>query len=369
MSERGQAPQCPRPNERTGSSCKRRDCPVCGVRWARDWRKSMMENLAALHGPIVMISITAPGEERLPWDEAHCGHRRKHKHRGPFGCRVQRRAAREWADTCVYRWQRLRQAAALATKRATRHIVSDGLAPVILERVWEPQKRGVPHLHIVLPYRTYQEQMVAHCFANELAQRAGDYDFGFVDARQDSSQPFGRRLKVTVAEDAARYLSSYLTGRSTKKNSIRENISDPIMPRSLIWQSPKMTSTGAVTATGRPTYVTMRTLRRARQLYAWAKGLCPAPIWQDMQEAAKVALVCRRVFGRRAAAADDDDIDVDEMFAFAGKVERALGGPVTWLYRCYSERDYFTGTRRTTSIGDSVNEFWAQLAGLGTVAA
>lgn len=362
------APQCPTPNLRTGSSCKRRGCPVCGVRWARDWRKSMTENLAALHGPIVMISITAPGEERLPWDTHHCAHRRQHQHRGPAGCRVQQRAAREWADTCVYRWQKLRQAAAVATRRATLLMADGGLAPIILERVWEPQKRGVPHLHIVLPYRTYHEQMAAHCFANELAQRAHEYDFGFVDARADSRQPYGRRLKVTVAEDCAKYLSSYLTGRSTKKNSIRENISDPVMPRSLIWQSPKMTSTGAVTANGRPTWVTMRTLRRARQLYAWARGVCPAPIWQDMFEAARVALVCRKVFSRKDVDGDDPP-DVDQVMAFAGDLQHQLGGPKRWRHKCYKLPDWYSGISSPTSVGEQINEFWAGVAGVRGLAA
>ncbi len=355
-------------------TCKRRDCPRCGPRWARDWFKSMSANLAALRRPVVLISITAPGAERLPWDETYCfekhGRKRKHKHRGPDGCRIQQRAAREWADTCTWRWQKLRAAAALATKRATEHMADGGLRPVILERVWEPQKRGVPHLHIVLPYGTYEEQMVAHCFANELAQRAKEYDFGYVDAKRDTLAPFGRRLKPVAAEEAARYLSSYLTGRKKKgtktKSSIRENIADPIMPRSLIWLTPKLTSQGTVTATGKPTFVTMRTLRRARQLWAWAKGLCPPPVWQDVFEAAKVALVCRLVFFRRGGGDEDEapPLDVDELLGFAAKLQEQLGGKAIWKYRCYGEPDWFTRQRELKPAGVQLNAFFGRLAGL-----
>jgi hypothetical protein len=177
--------------------------------------------------------------------------------------------------------------------------------------------------------------------------------------------PFGRRLKPILAEDAARYLSSYLTGRSKKKSSIRENISDPIMPRSLIWLTPKLTSNGQATSSGRPTYVTMRTLRRARQFYAWAKGLCPAPIWQDMYEAAKVAYVCMKVFGR-GDSDDDDDVNVDDLIGVAANLEKRLGG-WRWKSNYYSDPEPFTHERVVTRKGLQVNEFWASIAGLKLV--
>lgn len=346
---------CPTPNARTGSGCKRRDCPVCGVRWARDWRRSMEQNLERYGRPVVLISITAPGEDRLPWDTDCCSHRRRHKHRGPDGCRVQQRPAREWADTVTYRWQKLRQAAAIATERLT------GAPPVILERVWEPQKRGVPHLHIVLGYGTPSEIDRAHCFAAQLAERASSYDFGFVDAKKDASAPWGRRLRPIAAKEAARYLSAYLTGRSKRKNSIRENIADPIMPRSLIWLTPKLTSKEeAITASGRPTFITMRTIRRARHLYAYARGICDPPVWQSMAEAAKVAIVCRVLFGpRRSGSADEPSADA--ALAFAVKLERTLGP--FWKRKAYEEERY-TYRRRATALGDQINSFWCTVAGL-----
>jgi hypothetical protein len=320
----------------------------------------MEENFRRLGRPVVLLSITAPGEDRLPWDEAHCAHRRKHRHRGPSGCRVQQRAAREWADTCTWRWAKLRQAAAIATERLT------GTAPVIVERVWEPQKRGVPHLHIVLPYGTPREIDVAHCFAAQLCDRASSYDFGYVDARADAREPWGRRLKPVAAAEAARYLSSYLTGRSRKKNSIRENIADPVMPRSLLWLTPKLTSRGELAADRRATFITMRTIRRARHLYAWARGLCQPPVWQSMLEAAKVALVCRALFTPRRQANEEDDVDPEQALGFAIVLERQLG--VTWRYRAY-DFDPFTFTATPTKLGEQICRFWLGVAGIPEAAA
>lgn len=259
----------------------------------------MAVNLAMLHGPVVMVSITAPGEDRLPWDEYHCSHRRPHKHRGPAGCRVQERAAREWADTCSMRWGMLRRAAVSFTRRYA------PAPPIILERVWEPQKRGVPHLHIVLPFATPAQQETARIYAEQLARLAPEYDFGFVDTR----------LKPITALDAARYLSSYLTGRnSRKKDSIRENIANPIMPRSLIWLTPALNSVSesarmigmrAKLGVRLGSGVTMRTLRRARQLWAFEEGFCSIPRWQDLREAVIVAAVYRTIYPGRAGPLGD----------------------------------------------------------------
>lgn len=318
--------------DRRMRTCKRRDCPRCGQAWARDWLRNMETNLAAYGGAVVMLTITAPGEERLPWDEHHCrvvqGRTRHKTHRGPIGCRVQQRAAREWSDTLSWRWAKLRGAAQLATKRAT------GQQAVILERAYEPQKRGVPHLHVVLGYRTRADQEAAHVFVGHVKRLVGDYDFGFADGRGSAARSrgiktrpavemYGVELRPMLGENAARYLASYLTGRAgkaKKKGTIRENISSPVMPRSLLWLTPKLTSKEqAITSDGRPTGVTMRMLRRARHLFAAAKGLCPAPLWRDVVDAAETALVYRRAFTRRLGG---DDPPPEKVIELATAIDR-----------------------------------------------
>jgi hypothetical protein len=102
---------CPRGNV-WNPSCKRRDCRFCGPRWSRNWE--LIFQLATDHynRAVVMVAVTPPGEQRLPWDEEWCSHRKPHQHRGPSGCRVQERSAREWSDTAGERYKLMRDAAA-----------------------------------------------------------------------------------------------------------------------------------------------------------------------------------------------------------------------------------------------------------------
>ncbi len=321
-------------------TCKRRGCPRCGAPWARDWRRNMAVNLAAKHGSVTLVSITAPGAERLPWDEAHCAHRRRHIHYGPAGCRVKQRAAREWTDTLSLRWGWLRKSATLATRRALKNEISGelGPAPSVLARVWEPQKRGVPHLHLVLGYSHGRERQAAQVFVTELKRLAPEYDFGFVDGR----------LQPITAEDAARYLSSYLTGRNSSKKptktTIREDIADPVMPRSLIWVTPALTCVelpdsseewrDRLTAMRRRlrikhgTGVTMRYLRKARHLWASLDGVCDAPAWRSTREAVLVVAVFLQAFRKRPPPEDlspalelADRIDADVAYHLGDDIE------------------------------------------------
>lgn len=317
------------------ASCKRRDCPACGPRWARDVLKVTSHNLLAYGRPVVLVSVTAPGDERLPWDETHCHHPRGGAHSGKRGCRVEQRPAREWAETAVWRFAALRRAAAAYARR-------NALGPVVLlERVWEPQKRGVPHVHLVLGAGTEAELDAAALFVERLKELASEYDFGFVDARgkkrKDDPRARGRRvvvrgveLKLIAGEQAARYLASYLAGRSRYKATIRETVADPAMAAlmggvrrqalPLWWLTPKLT---------RETLVTMRTLRRARHLWATFKGVSEEPPhWRDATDALVAALVFRRVF-RRGRADDEPDPDPGEVLRLGAAIDervRRCGG-------------------------------------------
>lgn len=256
-------------------------------------------NLSAAGGPVATIAITGPGADRLPWDDDHCISRGRrmpgHRHSGPRGCRVQQRPLREWSESLSYRWQCLRQAARIATKREL------GFAPPwVLARVWEPQKRGVPHLHLVVPYGSPAERKAADVFRRHLARLVVDYDFGHVQGK----------LAPLEGSEAARYLANYLAGRTSKKSSIRTNIADPSLPRSLLWLTPKLT---------RETLVTMRTLRRARHLWAWADGRCDLPKWSSLEEAVRGAVAFRTVYPQRAGPLGED-VDVNLLLL------RARGG-------------------------------------------
>lgn len=256
--------RCPTPDPRTGSNCKRRRCPYCGKGWVHSWEVITRVNIGALGGRVVLISVTAPGADRLPWS---C--ERAHKHAGARGCRVKADYADVWAKHAPEQWKRLRDAARKAVDAA-------GLptAALVLERVWEPQQRGVPHLHVVTGARTPLELAAAERFHQELRARAVEYGFG----------PQLHITRPMEAREAARYLTGYLLGRSRKKGTIRANLGDPRMPSSLIWITPAIgsISTGErmVAWRGRlglreGTGLTMRRLRYARWYLAALKGRVP----------------------------------------------------------------------------------------------
>lgn len=348
--------------------CHRRDCEVCGPRWAADQWRVMSENLRHYGGSVTMVAITPPGIERLPWA---C--RRSHKHSGPRGCRVQKRAARDWCDTFTLRLGHARRAGNAYVRRHlctcghTRRSHSEdgcaccgcerfaGFVPNLLERVSEPQLRGVPHAHFCFGVETELERRavrlwVAWLRAEERCScgrtrrwheaggqcdvvpeqrsptygwtRARQYDFGFVDGH----------LQAVAPEDAARYLASYLTGRSKHKPSIRQNIIDPAItywavresaargsidqprPRRyslpLVWVSPRLSSLKRG-GTG----VTMRALRCTRQLFSVLRGTYQddqgntQPKWMhEVRSALEIALVYRRT--RRRARKDDKETDL-----------------------------------------------------------
>jgi hypothetical protein len=223
-------------------------------------------NVEHYGGAVVLLTLTAPGADLLPWA---CD--KPHVHEGPRGCRVDRQYAEAWSLDCCDRLRRLRDAAYRAVKRAG--FPTDSLW---LGRVWEPQKRGVPHVHICSGVATPIEFAAAKMFAAELERRAPEYGFG---ARFHMT----RRME---GRDATRYLAGYLLGRSRRKGTVRDNLADPLMPRLIVYVARRLTS---------ETRVTMRRLRYARWYFAALRrriGVYPQ-LYGD--ELFRVAQVCARL--------------------------------------------------------------------------
>lgn len=315
---------CPTPNGFTGASCKRRGCPVCGVPWAKSVgavsEHALEHFLSQIVGSVVMIAITPPGVAELPWACTKVHRSRKTgevlPHSGAIGCKVDAEKADAWAADLTERWKKLRDAARKAVARA-------GFPDhaLVLERVYEPQKRGVPHLHVVAGARTPIEYAAANRFAEELHRLAPLHGFGNVDrGKREVNQACSasHRKGATFVEledcicgyahpkfsaaEARRYLVNYLTGRSKKKGSIRDNIQDPRMPRSLWWVTPALTSLSTNERIERMreklggvnggTGVTMRRLRYVRWYFAALTGRCavfPRLFGQDILDVARVA--------------------------------------------------------------------------------
>lgn len=348
--------------------CKSPSCEVCGPIWAGNQRRIIEEALRHYGGQVVLTDITPPGVDRLPWactKEHRDRHGNELDHSGVRGCKVERRPARSWCDTYTMRLDALRRAGDSFVRRricecghTRRHHERDGrtmgaclcgctcskfkgIAPTRLARVHEPQKRGVPHSHPCFGFTTLAERRAARlwlawarheekcsCGRTKRWHDAGGacpvpaeqrsptfgwsnlkhYDFGYVEGH----------LKPQAPAEVARYLASYLTGRSAHKPQMRQNIVDPAMtywslrdatargsweepkPRRyrvpLVWVSPKLTRLRAG-GTG----LNMRMLRRTNVLWAVLMDRYrdpndnPAPTWfYDVREALEAALVFRR---------------------------------------------------------------------------
>ena len=111
--------------------------------------------------------------------------------------------------------------------------------------------------------------------ARDVARLGRRHGFGFVGEKA------GRSRQLMSGDRAAAYLWSYSVRGTGSKATLQENARNPHLPRMLIWVSPRLT---------RPSGVTMRNLRRCRQLWAVRRGLLPPPSWSAVEFARIVNL-------------------------------------------------------------------------------
>src|SRR4051812_7284832 len=221
--------QCPTP--RNGHSCKSRRCPHCGLIWAGDVRRKLFANFGHYEGQVALISVTAPGQDVLPWD-------------GKF---VDNDAARAWNLTAPRRWRDLhRQASQNVRRRMPRGALQ------VLGRVWEYQKRGVLHVHVVVGVDKPINRHAAVLYTEQLKRLHEGKGFGYVDGKWSSYR----------GQNAAAYLSSYFIGGHGRKATVRETVTRPDVPSHVVYVASSLT-----TATG----CTMRSLRRVRYLWGIAR--------------------------------------------------------------------------------------------------
>jgi hypothetical protein len=227
----------------------------------------LFKSLKAPGVPVVLSSVTPPGADELPWDERYCAWRGPHKH--GKGCRVDGDALAAWSRDISRRWKRVHNGARNACKREM------GRCLPLATRAWEPQARGPGHVHPVFHVYSPGDVEVVRCYLRHVARLGERHGFGFVGERR------GKSMQVMSGDRAAAYLSSYFVRGKATKATLQENARNPHLPRMLIWVSPTLT---------RPTGVTMRNLRRCRQLWAVRMGLLPPPSWSGVELAQVVAL-------------------------------------------------------------------------------
>jgi hypothetical protein len=256
---------CPNPNPYTGATCKRRNCRWCGGPWARNVSIISSRNLdhyarerhiAQVEASVVMISITPPGKETLPWACA-----KEHDHSGTRGCKVDDEAADRW---CAYArkdgWRKLRDAARKAVARAgfpTAHLIDrTGLGAAEARRHPPARRSPAPRRCSSTRPRTSsrrssRREPTSTAIRLRRPRRAADQtppapSTTTATASSSRRAPAPGRCRRSRVRTRASYLVSYLTGRNrfaNTKTTMRDNIADPRMPRSIWWVTPALTST------------------------------------------------------------------------------------------------------------------------------
>jgi hypothetical protein len=179
-----------------GASCKKRTCEICGLTWARDWRRVMFANLKTLSGEVAFASVTPPGQEELPYDVRVCAHVGPHRHGKRYGCKVDEDALAQWSFDLSKRWKRLHNAARNATRREM------GRCLPLACRAWEPQSRGPGHVHRVFALSQPGDLDVVKCYLAHIARLAPSHRFGFPGEKE------GVSLQLMTGEWAAAYVST-----------------------------------------------------------------------------------------------------------------------------------------------------------------
>lgn len=233
-----------------------RTCPGYSELWAGDVRmklfaagRAYVELCKVRAAKVSLITITGPGvqDAGLVWDESICADRGPHRHSGPEGCRVAAAPADAFNRHAPGWWTRLHNEAAQEAERLT------GRRPMHLARVWELQRRGVLHVHVLEGHSTPAEKAAADAYQAALAEKAAKHGFGFVD----------RKRQVAEASQAMAYLSSYFVAGKKGKASLRESVTSGAMPVSIVYVRPELSQRSGVT---------MRSLRLKRYLWRLGSG-------------------------------------------------------------------------------------------------
>lgn len=252
-----------------GGSCKKRTCEICGLVWAKDWRRVVFEALKSLGVPVALSAVTPPGMDQLPWDERHCAHLGPHKHGKRHGCRVDENALAEWSYDVSRRWKRLHNAAPQRDEARNGSLPSAGHTSVGATGTWaraRPSRVCTP-----FPWRYTRRRVLPRSLGStrsETRLRSRRPEAG--SEPSDHERSAGGRVPVQL-----------LRPRKGWQGDATGERKEPHLPHMLIWVSPKLT---------RATGVNMRNLRRCRQLWAVRRGLLPPPNWSGVELARVIAI-------------------------------------------------------------------------------
>lgn len=229
-------------------------------------------NIAAYGGQVSLLTLTAPGNDVLPFDTTQCKIEGPHKCDGRLGCKVDYWDAYCWNQTAQARASRLFEAAQRSADRflVKVHKIEKNRLPRQLGNVGKTmQLRGVYHFHWLLPSETFiEKQWSRHIVrymhkqvekdaadphgAQALVQREslqgeitpGRYAFGFVKGGR------AQHAGVAGSDNAAKYMARNAATYVAHQADARHYVSSRLT---------------------RATGVTMRALRGVNYLYVRAK--------------------------------------------------------------------------------------------------
>jgi hypothetical protein len=155
---------------------------------------------------VALVTVTAPGTDfGLAWDPAGCSHPAGEKCSGKKGCRVVPHVADRWNANAESNFSRMHRAAAGRVRRRF------GSGSLVAAKTWELQRRGLLHLHMVVPYRPGRERARADQYVTALKEIGGRYGFGFSDLKRPPRDHHGGFY-------AAAYAAKYV-GKATSEKS------------------------------------------------------------------------------------------------------------------------------------------------------
>lgn len=240
--------------------CGRRSCGSCGVLWLTDTRIRTLAAVQAHGGAVALVTVTAPGQDELPW--------------GDDPGRVDATYARRWNESAPGRWSSLHRAAA----RAARRVADErGASWRLLVKSWEYQKRGVLHLHLLVPMTSPGEVAASNAYVTHLAEAASLHGFGYVDRGKlgpTGPRKSARRLEPVDPDRAARYVSSYVASTGAGKGGVAEVARCQGVPGAVVYLAQTLTQKSGVT---------MRSLRDRRRI------ACQNPGAADSEDAWRAA--------------------------------------------------------------------------------
>lgn len=191
----------------------------------------MVANAAASGERAELIVLTAPGSDTLPWDESLCTHPPGEKCSGSKGCQVELTLAVQW-NVSAHReqWSQLHRAAGNRVRRRLKKLTGCGSFRII-ERAWEPQRRGVYHQNVLVPRNTPRQCLAAKLYREALTELAPRYGFGFVS----------QLVEVRGSLHGARYMAKYVakSGRSDKLG-IGDVAAREDCPGRIAWVDPQL---------------------------------------------------------------------------------------------------------------------------------